>query len=123
MDSVQPSNPWKTDERHNTTVFTPTEVEYNPLRLQAQPYVVLLQDPISINNIIKFSIKPPRIRSHTRGDDAWNPWWRTTLLIQSPDALPLPNMSADNAGETTGYLRLALHQAKKTTEAFLSSIR
>jgi hypothetical protein len=58
LDSVQPTTPCNTDERHNTMVFTPTEENYNPLRQQAQPYVILLQDPRSINNIIKFSIKP-----------------------------------------------------------------
>jgi hypothetical protein len=103
-------------------VFTPIDVDYNPYRLQAQSYVVLFQDPRSINNIIKFSIKPPRIRSHTGGDEAWNPWWRTSLLVQSPDTLPLPNMSNNDIGRTTGYLRLALQQAKTTTKAFLSSI-
>ena len=44
-------------------------------------------------------------------------------MIQSPDLFPMPNMSDVNAGDTDGYLRLALRQAKKTTEAFLSSIR
>jgi hypothetical protein len=32
-------------------------------------------------------------------------------------------MSDINAGDADGYLRLALHQTKKTLEAFLSSIR
>jgi hypothetical protein len=104
-------------------VFTPTEVDYNPLRLQAQPYVVLLQDPRSINNVIKFSIKPPRIKAYTRVDEVWNPWRRTTVLVQSTDLVPLPNMSDNDTGDTSGYLRMALHQAKKTTKAFLSSIR
>jgi len=89
-------------------VFIPAEVDYNPLRLQAQPYVILLQDPRSINNIIKFSTKPPHIRSHIRRDEIWNPWWRTALLVQSPDLLPMPNMSDVNTGDTNGYLRLAL---------------
>jgi hypothetical protein len=122
LDSMQPSTPWHTDERHNTMVFIPTEVDYNPLRLQKQPYVILFQDPRSIGNTIKFSIKPPRIRSHTRGDEACNPWWRTALLVYSINLLPLLNMSDNNAGDTNGYLRLALHHAKKTTETFLSSI-
>jgi hypothetical protein len=104
-------------------VFTPIDVDYNPCRLQAQSYVVLLQDPRSINNIIKFSVKPPRIRSHTRGDESWNPWWRTTLLVQSPDTLLLPSMSDNNIGHTAGYLHLAIQQAKQTTEALLSSIQ
>jgi len=45
------------------------------------------------------------------------------MLVQSPDLLPLPNISDNNIGDTTGYLRLALHQAIKTAKAFLSSIR
>jgi hypothetical protein len=104
-------------------VFTPIDVDHNSYRLQAQSYVVLLQDPRSINNITNFSVKPPKIRSHTRGDEAWNPWWRTALLVQSPDTLPLPNMSDNNIGHTTGYLHLALQQAKTMTSAFLSSIQ
>jgi hypothetical protein len=70
LDSIQPATRWTTDPRPNTTVFTPTNVEYNPYRLQAQSYVILLQDPRSTNNIIKFSVKPLRIKSHTRGDEA-----------------------------------------------------
>ena len=45
------------------------------------------------------------------------------MLVQSPDTLPLPNMSDNDTGHTTGYLHLALQQAKTNTEAFLSSIR
>ena len=45
------------------------------------------------------------------------------LQVQSTNLLPLPNMSDNNDGDTNGYLRLALHHAKKTTKAFLSSIR
>jgi hypothetical protein len=43
------------------------------------------------------------------------------MLVKSPDILP--NMSDNNIGHTSGYLHLALQQAKTTTEAFLSSIR
>ena len=35
----------------------------------------------------------------------------------------MPNMSDVNTGDTDGYLGLALHQAKTTAKAFLSSIR
>ncbi len=59
LDSVQPTTRWIRDTRENTVVFTPSEVDYNPLRLQAQPYVILLQDIKLINDIIKFSITPP----------------------------------------------------------------
>ena len=85
LDSVQPTTRWVTDPRPNTMVITPIEVEYNPYRLQAESYVILLQDPRLVNNIIKFFVIPPRIRPHTRGDEAWNPWWRAALLVQSPD--------------------------------------
>jgi hypothetical protein len=44
-------------------------------------------------------------------------------MVQSTDLLSLPIMSDTNAGDTNGYLRLALYQAKKNQEAFLSSIR
>jgi hypothetical protein len=99
--------------------FTPTEVDYNPLRLQAQPYAIPIQDPRSINNIVKFSVKPPRIRSHTRGDKAWNPWWRTALLVHTLDLLPIPNMSDTLPKHTNGYLQLALQQAMTTAVALL----
>jgi hypothetical protein len=120
--SIQQATGWTYEDRENTTVFTPTEVNYNPLRLQAQQYVLILQDPTAVQNTIKFAIKPPRIRSYKRGDEAWTPWWRTALLVQSPDLLPLPAMSHDKR-ETTGYLRYALQQALYTTGAFLSSMR
>ena len=42
MDSVQPAGDWKMDERPNTMVFTPTEINYNTLRQHAQPYVFVL---------------------------------------------------------------------------------
>jgi hypothetical protein len=122
MDSVQPASGWKLDERPNTMIFYPTEIDYNTLRHQSHPYVLILQDPRAINNIIKFTIRPPRIRSYLRGDEAWNLWWRTTLLIQSPDTLPLPTLDASR-GEPTNYLAEALNQALRTSIAFLTSIQ
>jgi len=56
---VQPSTKWHTYARANKMVPIPTEMGYKYLRLQSQPYVILLQDPRSINNIIKFSVNPP----------------------------------------------------------------
>jgi len=73
LDSIQPADSWTADTKQNTMTFTPIEVDYNPYRLQAQSYVLNLQDPRSINNIIKFSIKPPIIKSHHRGDEVWYP--------------------------------------------------
>ncbi len=94
MDSVQPAGDWKLDERPNTMIFYPTEINYNTQRQHAQPYVLVVQVPQAIQNIIKFTIRPLRIWSNLRGDEAWNPWWRTALLVQSPDTLPLPPLEA-----------------------------
>jgi hypothetical protein len=121
MDSVQPASVWKLDDKPNTVTFYPIEINYNTLRQHAQPYVLVLQDPRAINNIIKFTFRPPRIRSHLRGDEAWNPWWRPALLVQSPDTLPLPTLAA-SCGEPTCYLGEALKQALQATIAFLTSI-
>ena len=35
MDSAQPAGDWKLEERPNTMVFTPTEINYNTLRQHA----------------------------------------------------------------------------------------
>ena len=40
-----------------------------------------LMDPRAFDNIIKFIIKPPEIRTHHSGGEAWNPWWRTAVLV------------------------------------------
>ena len=122
LDSVQPSASWRLDDTANTVIFTPTEINYNTLRQQTQQYVLILQDPRSIQNTIKFTVRPPRIRTHLKGNGAWNPWWTTALLIQSPDTLPLPTLQY-SCGEATCYLRDALQQALHTSAAFLSSIR
>ena len=75
MDSVQPAGDWRLDDRDNTVIFTtPTEINYNTLRQQAQQYVLILQDPRSIQNTIKLKVRPPRIRTHLKGDGAWSPW-------------------------------------------------
>jgi len=95
LESVQPTGNWKLDDRTNTVIFTPIEVNYNTLRQQTQQYVLILQDPRSIQNPIKFTIKPPIIQTHHKGDAAWNPWWRTALLIQSPNTLPLKERKKD----------------------------
>ena len=121
LDSVQPFDDWRLDDKANTAIFTPSEVNYNTLRQQAQQYIIILQDPRSIHNTIKFTVRPPRIRTHLRRDGAWSPWWRTALLVQSPDILPLPTLEA-SSGEATSYLKDALQQALQASAAFISSI-
>jgi hypothetical protein len=110
------------DDRANTVIFNPTEISYNTLRQQTQQYVLILQDPRSILNTIMFTVRPSEIRSHLTGNGAWNPWWRSAMLVQSLDTLPLPTLHA-LSGEATGYLRDAMQQALQTSVAFLSSIR
>ena len=55
------------DARDNKMIFAQTEDDYNHLRLQAQQYVLLLQDPMAVYNYIMFTIKPP-VSPHTRGE-------------------------------------------------------
>ena len=43
--------------------------------------------------------------------------------LANPDLLPLPNMPDTNTKYTSGYLQLALQQAKTTARTFLSSLR
>jgi hypothetical protein len=71
LDSVQPTGYWKLDKRGSTIIFNPTKFDYNPLRQQARKYILILQDPRTINNnAINFSVRPLCIRSHCRGDEA-----------------------------------------------------
>jgi len=122
LDSVQPAGDLRLDDKAITMIFTPTEINYNTLRQHAQPHILILQDPRSIQNTIKFNVRPPRIRTHLRGGGAWSPWWRTALPVQSPDTLPLPTLEASYGG-STGYLGEALKHALHTSVAFLTSIQ
>jgi hypothetical protein len=45
MDSVQPAGDWRLDDKANTVIFTPTQINYNTLRHHAQQYVLILYDP------------------------------------------------------------------------------
>jgi hypothetical protein len=58
------------DDKENTSVFNPFEVDYNPLRQQAHRYILKLQDPRAVQNVVKYTIMPTRIRSFLRGDEA-----------------------------------------------------
>ena len=53
LDSVQPAGIWKPANRDNIMIFIPSEVNYNPLRQQTFHYVLILQDPRSIQSVIK----------------------------------------------------------------------
>jgi len=44
----------------NTVTFTPIEVDYNPLRLQAQPYSIMLFHPNTPLIPEFYSIRPPK---------------------------------------------------------------
>ena len=57
LDSVQPVGDWKLDDMDNTVIFTPSEINHNPLRQQGPQFVFLLQDSRSIQNTIDFSIR------------------------------------------------------------------
>jgi len=122
MDSVQLASGWRLDDIISTVIFTPTEINYNTLRHRAHQYVLILQDPRSIQNTIKFAVIPQRNPTYLKGDGAWILWWRTALLVQSPDTLPLRTMEA-SCGEDTCYLMDALQQTLHTSTAFRSSIR
>ena len=76
IDSVQPFTAWQTAGQANTVTFTPTEVDYNPLRLQEQPYTLMLTHPTNPTTQEFYSIRPPRLRTNARGDRAWAEWWR-----------------------------------------------
>ena len=76
--------------------FTPIVVDYNPLRLQAQPYSIMLSHPNTPLIQEYYSIRPSRLRTNARGDLAWPEWWRTTLLTQCDQHLPIPPMPDTN---------------------------
>ena len=75
-----------------------------------------------MNQILTFSILPPRLRSDRRGDAQWNPWWRTTLLIQSDAILPIPSPDETQPTQTTGYLWAALQKGLTQGMEYLNSM-
>ncbi len=96
LDAVQPATRWMADERANSAAFTPMDVDYNPIRLQSMPCALYLTHPENPSTTTMYLIRPPRLRSDFRGDAQWAPWWRTTILVQSPTSLPFPSMLAHN---------------------------
>ena len=67
LDSIQPAIRW---EQAEGARFTPMDVDYNPLQLQAQPYTIALPSPDAPTSYEKYSIRPPGLRTHARGDAA-----------------------------------------------------
>ncbi len=74
IDSIQPATTWSTAGQANTITFTPTEVAYNPLRLQAQPYTLMLTHPTNLTIQEFYQIRPLRLLANARGDHAWAEW-------------------------------------------------
>jgi hypothetical protein len=52
--------------------FIRIDVDYNPLRLQAQPYSIVLTHPNTPLIPEFYSIRPPKLRTNVRG--AWAEW-------------------------------------------------
>jgi len=108
LDAVQPATGWIADERANTAAFTPMDVDYNPIRLQSMPCALYLTHPENPSTTTRYLIRPPRLRSDLKGDAQWAPWWRITILVQSPTSLPIPSTSAYKHNTAQGYLLHAL---------------
>ena len=123
VDSIQPATPWSQAQQANTITFTPTEVDYNPLRRQAQPYTLILQHPTNPTIPEFYSIRPPRLRTNARGDYAWAEWLRTAIFIQCDLPLHVPPMADHACSTPTGYLHHALIQGLASAKAYLTSIQ
>ncbi len=93
IDTVQPATFWSVGQQPNSVAFFPNEIEYNPLRLQAHPYTLILQHPTNPTTPELYSIRPPKLRTNARGDHAWAMRWRTTVFIQCDLPLPIPPMA------------------------------
>jgi hypothetical protein len=113
--------PSKADERPNIITFTPLDVEYNPLHLQSMPSPLYFNHADSLEDPIRYLVRPPRLRSDLRGDTYWAPWWRTAILVQYSTALPLPSMSAHDPHTPQGYLMQALLGSIAMATSYLSS--
>jgi hypothetical protein len=123
VDTIQPATFWKVGQQPNSVTFFPSEIEYNPLRLQSQSYTLILQHPTNPTNPEFYSIRPPKLRTNAKGDHAWAVWWRTSVFIQCDLPLPIPSM-ADHASDLpTGYLYQALLAGLAASNTFLTSIQ
>ena len=68
LDATQPATRWYAEERPNTVIFTPLDVDYNPFRLQSMPSSLYLTHPENSGDLIRYLVRPPRLRSDLRGD-------------------------------------------------------
>jgi hypothetical protein len=68
LDSVQPASRLALVDMVRNISFSPMKVDDNPLRLKAQPYTITLTHPDTRMTPETYSVRPPRLRSHTRGD-------------------------------------------------------
>ena len=48
IDTIQPATTWNHAQQSNTVTFIPTEIDYNPLRLQSQPYTLMIHHPTNL---------------------------------------------------------------------------
>jgi hypothetical protein len=123
IDTIQPATAWSAGQQTNSVSFLPTEIDYNPLRQQTQSYTLILQHPTNPTIPEFYSIRPPKLRTNTKGDTAWTRWWRSTVFIQCDLPLPIPTM-ADHASDTpTGYLQQALSLGLDASNSFLTTIQ
>ena len=110
IDTIQPATVWNVGQQPNIVTFFPSEIDYNPLRLQTQPYTLILHHPTNPTLPEFYSIRPPRLRTNARGDYAWAEWWRTAIFVQCDLPLPIPPMADHDCNTPTGYLKHALSQ-------------
>jgi len=68
LDAIQPATKWSVEERLNIITFTPLDVDYNPFRLQSMPSSLYLTHPESPGDLIRYLVRPLRLRSDLRDD-------------------------------------------------------
>ena len=97
------------------------DVDYNPFRLQSMPCSLYLTHHESPTETTRYLIRPPRLRLDRIVNNYWPPWWRTTILVQSPNSLPISSVSGNDPHILQGYLQLALIEGLKIATTYLTS--
>jgi hypothetical protein len=98
------------------------EFDYNPLRLHSQPYTITLTHPGTPTIPETYSIRPPCLRCHIRGDAAWVRWWRSCIQVQSQVALPLLTIKDEVYHVPTSYMFTTLIHGLDAGNTFLTNI-